>query len=99
MKKKIVVLLLLILAGMWVVMSENGWCRMAPGPGHNPWDEMINCLRVAQSSPHIYNNANVDTENSAFNTNISRTRNVLKRGEESLTNFKKKEKNPGQVNK
>ncbi|MCJ7785195.1 MAG: hypothetical protein MUP41_14775 [Desulfobacterales bacterium] len=36
MKKKIALLLLLILAGMWIIASESGWCRMKPG--RDPWD-------------------------------------------------------------
>ena len=97
MKKKIVVLLLLILAGMWIFMSQEGWCR-AKYPGHFPWEEILYAAGAGDEPNN--DNFNMNTENSAFiNISIFGTENVLKRGEKNLNNLKQEEINSGQVNK
>ena len=40
MKKKIVLLLVLILAGMWLFLSQDAWCwRQLRLPGYIPWQQ------------------------------------------------------------
>ncbi|MCJ7507621.1 MAG: hypothetical protein MUO85_02670 [candidate division Zixibacteria bacterium] len=105
MKKKIVVLLLLILAGTWVFLSQNGWCgyRSKPGPGRDPWSPAASCTKLAPvNNPSIYNSVNsndITIENSGFHIYIFGTKTNLQRGEGNLNRFQKEVQNLGQVNK
>jgi hypothetical protein len=102
MKKKIITLILLILVGMWIVASGDGWCRMRPGPGRDPWSPAMLSYSGGGNNPnnqHII----VDTQNSIFiNTisiSISESQSAFRRGDKVPNNFQQKQGKSGQVNK
>ena len=95
MKKKIAIMLLLILAGMWIILSQNGWC-LAKYPGRTPWDDVFYATRGGDEPDD--ENANLNIENSPFiNISIFEVENLLRRGDKSLDNFQQKQGNSGQV--
>ena len=96
MKKKIISLVLLILAGMCIVLSQNGWCRMLPWNGHSPWDDVV-CAATSTNNPytpHIrhYDSINIDNSSTVINN-----AKIINRGENGLNDFQKKKENQGQV--
>jgi len=104
MKKKTMFLLLLILAGMWIFLSQNGWSALAPGwgPRHDPWSEGMLCYSGNGNNPNNPDTA-VDAQNSIpTNTgskSVSQVQSAFKRGDKVLKNFQQTQGNSGQVDK
>ena len=90
MKRKIVLLLLLILAGMWIFLSQDGWCRAKYPLRHDPW-ALILCPPPPENVPQIYKTMRTNTESPALiNTSTLVIENVLRKGNKNLDNFKQK---------
>lgn len=102
MKKKIILLCLLILTVMGIFLSQNGWCALAPGFGHNPWIPAMLSYSGSGNNPNSQN-ISVDTQNSipidAVSISISQAQSAFKRGDKVLNNFQQKQGSSGQVNK
>jgi len=98
MKKKIIVLILLILAGMWIIASGDGWCRMRAG--HHPWEENALYSSNHTNNPNIniipiHNSCEKNTvsaiteKTSTVNLPIELIESVVRRGDRNLHNNKK----------
>jgi hypothetical protein len=85
MKKKIIVLLLLILAGMGIFLSRNGWC-LNRERAHNPWPEPMSCPKIAPLNNPYYGSAyvNIGTRSSTPKIYIFDRELVRQRGNKDL---------------